>query len=74
MLSVREGASVIQAASLVLLEVPAQRCLVLDVGHLVLVVHLLVAFFISWLVLVLLLASLVVLADIIAFLLVAGWI
>ena len=72
MLSMREGASVVQTASLVLLEVPAQRRLILDVRHLVLVVSLLevAAFFTSWLVLVLILAG-VQAAAAIAFLLVA---
>ena len=38
MLTVGERARVVKAACLRLLEVPAQRCLVLDVGHLVLVI------------------------------------
>ena len=72
MLSMREGTSVVQTASLVLLEVPAQRRLILDVSHLVLVVSLLevAAFFTSWLVLVLILAG-VQAAAAIAFLLIA---
>ena len=62
-----EGASVTQAASLVLLKVATQGCLVLDVRHLVLVVSLIeVAFFASLTVLI----SLLRLGPIITFMLV----
>lgn len=67
LISMGEGASVTQAASLVLLKVATQGCLVLDVRHLVLVVSLIeVAFFASLTVLI----SLLRLGPIITFMLV----